>query len=130
MTVRRLLKIIPVTVIAILAVWIGLYPQDWQNWLGFSHAAYFTTGQNYALYSGFLPVLITSLGLSTIVTGLWHGLNCHEPGCWRIGKHKVNGTPWCSVHQADARPQATAEEILEAIRDQLAELNAFLRNSK
>lgn len=72
-----------------LAVWIGLYPDDWRNWLGFSKAAYFTNGQNYAFYSGVGPMILTAIGLSTIIGGLWRHVNCHTDGCPRIVRHKI-----------------------------------------
>jgi hypothetical protein len=70
---------------------------------------------NYAAWSGSLPALFTLLGLSTIITGLWSHVNCHEPGCWRIGKHKVSGTPWCTAHHGQARSRLSVEELLERI---------------
>jgi hypothetical protein len=82
----RYLAILPV---AGLAVWIALYPSDWQFWLGFSRKAYFVTGQNYAFASGVGPMLLTAIGLSTIITGLWRHLNCHTSGCPRIVRHKI-----------------------------------------
>lgn len=66
------------------------------------------TSDNYAAWSGSVPAIISGLGLSTIITGMAHHVNCHEPGCWRIGKHKVEGTPWCSRHHGNAREQVTA----------------------
>jgi hypothetical protein len=104
-----------VLVIIGMGSWFALSPVDWQNWLGFSKAAYFTLGQNYAFLSGLGPCLITALGLSTIVAGLWHAHNCHYDSCWRIGRHKVNGTPWCNVHHAGARPEIGTEELLSTL---------------
>lgn len=72
-----------------LAVWIGLFPSDWQNWLGFSHAAYFTNGQNYAFFSGIGPMMLTALGMSTIISTMFRSLNCHVSGCPWIVHHKV-----------------------------------------
>lgn len=72
-------------------LWMTFWPQNWQNWLGFSKYDYFTAGTNYALYSGFLPVFLTSLGLSTIIGGLWHHLNCHTAGCPWVVRHKIAG---------------------------------------
>jgi hypothetical protein len=79
------------------------------------------TSDNYAAWSGSVPAMFTLIGLSTIISGIWHGLNCHEPGCWRYGRHKVDGTPWCNAHHEKARPQVTAEELLAQI---LAELRS------
>lgn len=83
-----------------LGVWMGLRPVDWETWLGFSHNAYFVTGQSYAFFSGIGPFLITSIGISTIISGLWHHLNCHTDGCPRIVRHKVAGGEYgvCSKH--------------------------------
>jgi hypothetical protein len=108
--------------------WWASYPVDWQNWLGFSKSAYFTTGQNYAFLSGFGPCLITALGLSTIVAGLWHAHNCHYDGCMRIGRHKVNGTPWCNHHHGEARQAQSA--TLEDVVDRLDQLIAALAGRK
>lgn len=80
------------------------------------------TSDNYAAWSGSVPAVFTLIGLSTIITGLWHGLNCHKPGCLRLSKHRVNGTPWCGRHHAEARPQLTTEDLLAQI---LAELRAM-----
>lgn len=73
------------------------------------------TSDNYAAWSGSVPALFTLVGLSTIVTGLFHNVNCHEPGCWRIGKHKVDGSPWCNVHHGNARPDVTDSQRLDQI---------------
>lgn len=70
------------------------------------------TSDNYAAWSGSVPALFTLVGLSTIISGIWHGLNCHKPGCWRYGRHKVNGSPWCNRHHEQARPERTIEDIL------------------
>lgn len=83
--------LIPGLVLLGLGLWMGFYPADWQNWLGFSHAAYFKTGQNYALLSGFMPCFVTALGLSTLIAGAWHAVNCHTDGCPRIVRHKIAG---------------------------------------
>lgn len=110
-----------------LGLWIGFYPTNWQNWLGFTKAAYFTNGQNYAFFSGIGPCLITALGLSTIIASMWHTFNCHEAGCWNIGRHKVNGTPWCNRHHEAARHVKTVEQLLtEQNEELLAETNRLL----
>lgn len=97
---------------AALAAWIALYPRDWQNWLGFSHQAYFQTGQSYAFFSGIGPVFIGALGLTGILVTLLRHLNCHVDGCPRINRHKVAngeygvcGRHWREItgHPADHR---------------------------
>jgi hypothetical protein len=80
------------------------------------------TSDYYAAWSSSVPAIFTLIGLSTIITGLWTHVNCHESGCWRIGKHKVSGTPWCTTHHDHARPHRTVEEILESIEARLPDL--------
>lgn len=105
-----------------LGLWMGLKPTDWQTWMGFSKIDYFTYGTNYAFASGPGPMILTAAGMSTIIGGLWRTHNCHEDGCYRIGKHKVNGTPWCNLHHEAARHVKTVEELLTETNDLLREL--------
>jgi len=70
---------------------------------------------NYSAWSGSVPALFTLAGMSTLIAGLWHHINCQEPGCFRIGKHKVSGSPWCSKHHGKARHRLSVEELLERI---------------
>lgn len=84
------------------------------------------TSDYYAAWSSSVPAIFTLLGMSTLITGLWHGLNCHERGCWRLGKHKVSGTPWCNVHHGNARAERSTHEILQSIE---AAVNRAAENS-
>lgn len=79
--------------------------------------------QEYDFVSGVGPMIITALGLGSLITGLLHHVNCHQAGCWRIGKHKVAGTPWCGRHHQDARPTQTVEDLL---RDLSAKMDTLI----
>jgi hypothetical protein len=85
------------------------------------------TSDYYAAWSSSVPAIFTLLGMSTLITGLWHGVNCHEPGCLRWGRHKISGTPWCNVHHDNARPERAEHEILASIDGKLDELVTLLR---
>jgi hypothetical protein len=103
------------------ALWMGFFPVDWQNWLGFSHYAYFEGGQNYAFTSGPGPMLITAVGLSTIIAGAWHHINCHVDGCMMIGRYPLAGGQYkvCRRHHPDdkvRRKGLTLHHIHEAHR--------------
>jgi hypothetical protein len=76
------------------------------------------TGWPYQLESGFVPAL-TVLSLLGAILGSWHLHNCHHGGCWRIGKHKISGTPWCSRHEAEGRSYAREEVTLAHIAERL-----------
>lgn len=106
-----------------MAIWIGLYPSDWQFWLGFSKAAYFTTGQNYALFSGFGAMAMTGLGLASVVITLIRHLNCHVDGCPRISRHKIAdgeygvcGRHWRQVNDHPDDHRYTVEHLRERHR--------------
>lgn len=70
------------------------------------------TTPQYGFTSGIGPMILTGLGMAGIATGLWHGHNCHRDGCFRIGKHRVNGTPWCNLHHEQARPEKPVSELI------------------
>jgi hypothetical protein len=78
------------------------------------------TPWTYQLESGFVPAL-TVLSLLGTVAGLWHSVNCHKRRCWRIGRHKVDGTPWCDHHHGEAREKAAA-----TLEDVVARLDSLL----
>ena len=114
--------------VAGLAVWIGLYPGDWQTWLGFTRYDYFTAGQNYAFYSGIGPMLLTAVGLSTIIAGLFKHLNCHTAGCFRIVRHKIAGGEygvcgrhWREINGHPADHKFTVEHLRERHRAHLGQ---------
>jgi hypothetical protein len=53
------------------------------------------TGSGYQAWSGVL-------GATAIFSGgvlIWRHKNCHEPWCWRLGKHPVAGTPYVVCHR-------------------------------
>lgn len=60
---------------------------------GFLHALGIddVSGRWYAFWSGFG----SDLGELAIVGVLWHHLNCHQDGCWRIARHR---THYCRKH--------------------------------
>jgi hypothetical protein len=97
-----------------------VYDRDMLHFLGWDGQ----TSDNYAAWSGSVPALFTLIGLTTIITGIWHSLNCHEPHCWRYGRHKVDGSPWCNLHHGNARPARTELEVLENIERLLTALTA------
>jgi hypothetical protein len=94
-------------------------------WHGLAHFLGLDTQQSpfYNFHSGPGPELIALLGFSSLLAGLWHHLNCHADGCWRIKRHTVNGTPWCNVHHCDARPQRGESELLEEISARLEHIS-------
>lgn len=56
-------------------------------------------GQWYAFWSSFGGDL-AYLGIFVV---LYRKINCHTQGCWRIGHHRIDGTPFtvCRKHHPD-----------------------------
>jgi hypothetical protein len=73
----------------------------------------------YNFWSGFGSDLGEATLISAVGIGVYTGVrkvNCHTKGCWRIGHHKLDGTPYilCRHHHPDVPTQgASHEHILE-----------------
>lgn len=113
-------RLIIAVIVAGLVTWMSLYPDDWENWLGFSRYDYFTAGTNYAFASGPGPMILTAAGLSTIIAGLWHHTNCHTAGCPWIVRHKIAGGEygvcgrcWRKIHGIPSEHKFTIEHLRE-----------------
>lgn len=59
-------------------------------------------GPWYGFWSGFGSDL-GEVALVGAVLGGYRKHNCHQSRCWRIGRHIVDGTPWCNKHHQAAR---------------------------
>jgi hypothetical protein len=60
-------------------------------------------GRWYAFWSG----AGSDLGYLGIVYALWRKHNCHQRGCWRIGRHPHGGFVLCARHHPVGAPTAT-----------------------
>lgn len=66
-----------------------------------------TVCRAYGWWSGFgsvFPwVLIGSGGVIGVLILHWRHVNCHKPGCWRVGKYPLAGGEFkvCGLHQPD-----------------------------
>ena len=81
-----------------------------------------TTCRSYGFWSGFgsvIPWSLFSLGgiFTALAVGLRH-MNCHEPGCWRMGKFPLAGGEFkvCGRHNPDFEGKRPA-------RGQIADLH-------
>ncbi len=76
----------------------------------------------YNFWSGFGSDLGEATLISAVGIGVYTGVrkvNCHTKGCWRIGHHKLDGTPYilCRHHHPDVPTEgASHEHILEQHR--------------
>jgi len=76
----------------------------------------------YNFWSGFGSDLGEATLISAVGIGVYTGVrkvNCHTKGCWRIGHHTLDGTPYilCKHHHPHVPSKgATHEHILEQHR--------------
>ena len=76
----------------------------------------------YNFWSGFGSDLGEVTLISAVGIGVYTGVrkvNCHTKGCWRIGRHSLDGTPYilCRHHHPSVPSTgATHEHILEQHR--------------
>lgn len=80
-----------------------------------------STPWTYQMWSGVIPAL-TVLTLFGALSSVYHLHNCHYETCWRLGRHRVNGSPWCDKHFKDVKPELTPEDVLEMILGVLTEI--------
>ena len=77
-------------------------------------------GKGYAFWSG-VGSDIGEVAIIGAVLGMYRKHNCHATGCWRIGKHPVEGTGFitCRKHHPLIRSDGplTADDIAHAHRD-------------
>lgn len=72
------------------------------HWLAIHVGAENEPGVFYGFWSGFGSDLGEFAMLGIFVT-LYRRHNCHQPGCWRIGRHKIEGTEYvvCRKHHPE-----------------------------
>jgi hypothetical protein len=103
------LTIALLSLLALLGIAIGFAASDWgflQHWLAIHTGTVNEPGPYYGFWSGFGGDIGQITLLATVAVGVYHGVrkaNCHEPGCWRIGRFPVPGTPHhlCAKHHPD-----------------------------
>jgi len=80
------------------------------------------SGPYYGFWSGFGSDLGEATLIGAVGIGVYTGVrkaNCHARGCWRIGHHPLEGTPYhlCRHHHPDVPAQgASHEDILQQHR--------------
>jgi len=84
-----------------------------------------STPWTYQLLSGFVPSLAV-LTLASGAAAAWRHVNCHQDGCWHLGRHKVDGTPWCDRHHENARPEANERALLQMLVHEVVALRSML----
>ena len=92
---------------------------SYQHWLAVHTGTVNESGPFYGFWSGFGSDIGEATLIATVCVGIYTGfrkVNCHAKGCWRIGHHQLEGTPYhlCSHHHPDVPSGgASHSEILE-----------------
>lgn len=71
-----------------------------------------TSGLQYGFWSGFGSDIGEFVLIGGVI-GAYRKHNCHVKGCWRIGLHPVEGTPYitCRKHHPSIPSKVTSEHI-------------------
>ena len=78
------------------------------------------TSDNYAAWSGSVPAIATIAGMSTVITTLWHHLNCRAGGCPRLGHYPdARGVKWCWEHHPDHHGERPTAELLHRLHHEV-----------
>ena len=95
-----MLVLVVVVGIALLIAFFGFV----RHWLGV-HTGTLNGGPDiyYNFWSGFGSDLGEATLITAVAIGVYTGarkVNCHTKGCWRIGHHQLDGTPYilCRTH--------------------------------
>ena len=107
--VRLVVGLAVIIVVAVLLVFLAslfaIAVLGFSHLLGLERALGIDTqeSKNYDLVSGSGPIIVTAVGFSSILVTGWHHLNCHQDGCWRIGRYSVAGGKYktCKSHHPD-----------------------------
>lgn len=76
------------------------------NWLGHFLGLDNVSGAFYAFWSGSGSQIERLIELAVVGGILWHRHNCHEPGCWRIGRFPDGAWHVCKRHHPHDNPGA------------------------
>jgi hypothetical protein len=84
-------------------------------------------GPHYGFWSGAGSDIGEITLVGAVIVALKH-VNCHDEGCWRIGLHKVEGTPYKACHKHHPvlakQPHITAEIMAKAHEEYQAQRRA------
>ena len=106
--------------LAVGIVLVGIFFATVRHWVAL-HTGILNGGPDkyYNFWSGFGSDLGEATLVSAVGVGVYTGVrkvNCYTKGCWRIGRHPLDGTPYilCRHHHPDVPSQgASHEHILQ-----------------
>jgi hypothetical protein len=115
--------VVGVGLLVVGVVLLVVYFAEVRHWTAF-HTGVLNGGPDryYNFWSGIGSDLGEATLISAVGIGVYTGVrkvNCHTKGCWRIGHHRLEGTPYvlCKHHHPHVPTKgASHEHILEQLR--------------
>jgi hypothetical protein len=120
------------TAIAVLIMLWVLNGRVVDHWLAVHTGTVNEPGPYYGFWSGFGSDIAEFAIIGTIATGVYQLVrkyNCHQPGCWRVGKHPAAGGQFmlCYRHHPDFQGQRPTAEIISRLhREHVARQTAMV----
>jgi len=101
------------------------------HWLQLHTGTINEPGPYYGFWSGFGSDIAEFSILGAIGTGLYQlvrKVNCHEPGCWRVGTHPAAGGQFmlCYRHHPDYMGKKPTHELIQRLHAEHKELQAAI----
>jgi hypothetical protein len=115
-SVKKLTPLFLGAAVVVLIIVVAVFFAALRHWLAVHTGTINESGPFYGFWSGFG----SDLGEGAIAVGVYTGarkVNCHAKGCWRIGHHQLEGTPYhlCKFHHPGVpKGGAKLEDILAA----------------
>ena len=105
--------------VAALVLWV-LYARSAGHWLQVHTGTVNEPGPYYGFWSGFGSDIAEFGILGAAATGLYglvKKVNCHQPGCWRIGTHPAAGGQFmlCYLHHPDYMGKKPTQELINRL---------------
>jgi hypothetical protein len=113
-------------------VWV-LNAHDVNHWLGVHTGTTNESGPYYGFWSGFGSDLAEFGILGAIATGIYQLVkkyNCHEPGCWRVGKYEAAGGQFllCYHHHPDLHGLKPTHDLIVRLHREHAAQQAAIHD--
>jgi hypothetical protein len=111
-----------ILIVVVGIIFLALFFDIVRHWLAVHSGTSNESSVYYGFWSGFGADLGEATLISAVGIGVYTGVrkvNCHTKGCWRIGHHALNGTPYilCRHHHPNVPTGgATHKHILEQHR--------------
>jgi hypothetical protein len=130
MRVRVAAFVIAVAAVAALTSWL-MNASAADHWFAVHTGTVNEPGPYYAFWSGFGSDIAEFGIIGAVGTGTYQlirKLNCHEPGCWRVGNHPAAGGQFllCYRHHPDLGGKRPTSEMIKRLHYEHSKLRTTL----